>query len=416
MIRTPRPTGCRMALIALTLALVTACAGASGNSAAIELRLIIWDQDQLDEERAMAAAFEQEHPDISVTVEQLPWNDYWAVARASVTTGAVPDLLWMNGPNFPSFAATGLLMDVPESVNLDEFAPAIVALYELDDKQLGVPKDLDTIGLFYNEDLFDAAGVDYPDTAWNWADMQAAAKALTTEDHYGFVVAPYFHEYLLPTMSQTGVPFLSPDGSRFMIDDVASCEAVAYLRSFVEDGSAPHWDTLAVDTARDVFARQDAAMYFDGAWAARAVGELDFRVGVTELPAGATEGNVIHGLAWVALATSDHPAEALEYLEFLGSEKAQLMQAESGAVISARIGTQSAWLHNLPNDLDGQTFFDAVLYSHPYPITRAPFRWASDSVKTLNDGLLAGWSTPEICAAVAATAADSIAENAITDE
>ncbi len=410
-----QPRAVLKSAVAITASLFVAgaCAFGGSDDAAVELRLLIWDESQQEAQQDIADAFHEEHPDIKVAVEYLPRADYWAVAEASVTTGAAPDLLWMNGPNFPAFAHTGLLMEIPDGVHLSEFAPAVVELYETDEHVLGVPKDFDTIGLYYNKDLFDAAGVEYPNADWTWADLQAAAAALTTDEHYGFVVAPYAQEYVLPAMAQTGVPFLNDDGTHFQIDEPAACAAIDFLRSFVDDGTAPTWSEVRADYPQEFFQRQTAAMYFDGSWAAHVVTEFPFEVGVTELPSGVEEGNVVHGLAWVALASSPHPVEALKFLEFVGSEEAQRMQSESGTVISARIGSQAPFLRSVPEGFNAQVFFDVALYSHPFPVTHAPHVWAEDAMKVLEDELIAGTPTPDVCVAVAAAARASIAENRI---
>ena len=64
----------------------------------------------------------------------------------------------------------------------------VLSLYTLDNKYYAVPKDYDTIGLWYNKTLFDKAGVSYPDDTWTWDDMYNAAVKLTDKANgiYGY--------------------------------------------------------------------------------------------------------------------------------------------------------------------------------------------------------------------------------------
>ena len=69
-----------------------------------------------------------------------------------------------------------------------DFIQDIVELYQYDGKTYAIPKDYDTIGLWYNKALFDEAGVSYPDESWTWETMAEAAEKLTDKDkgQYGF--------------------------------------------------------------------------------------------------------------------------------------------------------------------------------------------------------------------------------------
>lgn len=386
---------------------------ASGES--VELRMIIWDANQVDSQQALADAFHQQRPDITITVEHLPWADYWAVAQTSVAAGNAPDLLWMNGPNFPVFEANDLLLELDDSIDLSPFPTSLVDLYTRSGRRLGVPKDYDTIGMFYNKDLFDAAGVDYPTNDWTWADLQAAAAELTTDEADGFISAGYYQEYVLPAMVQTGAPILSDDGNEFLIDDPVACEAMAYLESFVADGSAADWTTVDATPAPDLFAQGKGAMYFDGSWMAGPTADYAFPVGAVQLPAGNREGTIVHGLSWAAMSSTQHPEEAMAFLQYLATEEAQMLQAESGAVISAYAGTQQTWVDSLPGAIDGQVFIDAVDNAEPFPVANAPYVWISDSSRTVIDDLIAGDDVATVCADAAEAAAVSIEENRVSD-
>ena len=67
-----------------------------------------------------------------------------------------------------------MLMDLTKNiegsslVNMKKFPQDLVGLYESDNKNYAIPKDFDTVGLWYNKTLFDEAGIAYPDETWTW--------------------------------------------------------------------------------------------------------------------------------------------------------------------------------------------------------------------------------------------------------
>lgn len=74
------------------------------------------------------------------------------------------------------------------SKELGKLPKEVSDIYSYNGKNYAVPKDIDLVGLWYNETLFDKAGVKYPDGTWTWDDLLNAAKKLTNagEGTYGF--------------------------------------------------------------------------------------------------------------------------------------------------------------------------------------------------------------------------------------
>ena len=88
------------ALLSGTMALsLAACGGnesessgsSGGSSKKVELKMIFWDSNQEPGLQAMADGFMEKNPDISVTVETIPWDDYWTKLQAAAQGGDMPD-------------------------------------------------------------------------------------------------------------------------------------------------------------------------------------------------------------------------------------------------------------------------------------------------------------------------------------
>ena len=144
----------------------------------------IWDKGQEPGMRAIADAFEAKNPDIKVNVEVTPWDQYWTKLEAAATGGSMPDVFWMHSSQHIRYAQSGMLMDLNEVIensdvlDMSQFTEGIVDLYNVDGQQIAIPKDVSTIGLWYNKTLFDEAGVEYPNENWTWDDLLEAAHAV----------------------------------------------------------------------------------------------------------------------------------------------------------------------------------------------------------------------------------------------
>ena len=110
-------------------------------------------------------------PPVKVTVSD--WEPYWDKLQTLLAGGAAPDVFAMDGPLFPDYAGRDVLLDLSsyiqaESYPLSSLADLAVKDFATSDgRQMGLPRDLNVIALFYNKKMFDAAGIPYPDDSWD---------------------------------------------------------------------------------------------------------------------------------------------------------------------------------------------------------------------------------------------------------
>ena len=385
----------------------------------VELRFVLWDERQVDVHEQMIEAFREDHPNISIDVEVIP-ADYWTVVKTQIAGGDPPDIMWINVPNFPDLALNDALLPITDlverdNVDLSPFPQALVDSYILDGELYGISKDYDTVGLFYRVDLFDAAGLDYPDETWTWDDLKEAAAALTTDDVWGYAGGLSIQEFELNLVRQNGGELVSADGTRTLFGEPEACEAIQFLYSFHTDGTAP--DQVTQDTSHHwgLFADGRVAMMQDGSWAARSYLDNDFDIDVAPLPAGKQRANTIHGLAWAILSGTDHPEEAWEFLKFLATEEAHLLQAETGAVIPSYEGTAEKWVEGFGDEMNVQVFLDQVGIAEPFPSAVAPVLWYWEAARgVLQDAFRGNLQFPEACDQIAEAADNYINDNLFT--
>jgi multiple sugar transport system substrate-binding protein len=169
---------------------LTACGGggdASGSDDAtadgpVTLSISGWALNTTPEFQALADAYHEENPDVTVEVtEYRDGNDYDTQIISDLAAGTAPDLYVLKNLNrLWTFQSGGQLLDVSDVADGLDADVNGVDSYEIDGKTWAVPYRQDSWLLYYNKDLFDAAGVEHPDGSWTWDDYAEAAEDLTT--------------------------------------------------------------------------------------------------------------------------------------------------------------------------------------------------------------------------------------------
>ncbi len=145
------------AAIALSL---SACGGGSATSAESakgEINYWLWDANQLPAYQQCADDSTKANPDITVKITQRGWDDYWSTLTNGFVGGTAPDVFTNHLGRYPELAENKQLLPIDDAVEKDnvDLAAYNEGLADLwvgqDGKRYGLPKDWDTIGLFYNK-------------------------------------------------------------------------------------------------------------------------------------------------------------------------------------------------------------------------------------------------------------------------
>jgi multiple sugar transport system substrate-binding protein len=356
--------------------------GTGGAGGSTTITYAIWDDTQKDAMQQIATAFEAENEGVTVKVEVTPWDSYWTKLQTAMTGGGGPDVFWMNGPNLGLYASNGQLAELTD-LDTSKYPQGIVDLYTLDGKTYGAPKDFDSIALWYNKRLFEAAGVAEPTADWNWEDMQEAAKKLTTADVKGFASVAASQQNVYPAIYSAGGDLIAGGKSGFASADAQ--KGIEFLLSFINDATSPTQEQMTDTAPTEMFGSGKVAMMFSQNTNANfflksAEGE---NIQVAPLPKGpAGSISVIHGLANVAAAKGKNVDVAVKFAEFASGKAAADIQAKAGNALPAYEGTQDAWLAGF-SSLNMQVFLDAAETAKPYPSTLAGADWHTVEDETL---------------------------------
>ncbi|GLY00385.1 sugar ABC transporter substrate-binding protein [Actinoplanes sp. NBRC 101535] len=297
----------------------------------------LWDEQVARAYEESFAAFTKQNPGITVTVEVVPWADYWTKLATDIGSGTAPDVLWTNTSNFGLYADNGALLPI-EDPQRAGWTPSVVDLYTRGGKLWGVPQLWDTIALYYNKDLVAKAGVDPADLTWNPAGtgdtFLPAARALTTGNVYGFNASLDNQGVLWDFVGSNGGAW--QDGDAFVFADrPKTVEAVRYLVDLIgeEHVAPPAADTTTNgDKTLQLFTQGRLALFQSGPYHLRAIHEgASFPWGIAPMLAGpAGRVSVVHGVAAAASAATRNRDATGQVLRWLGSAEGVRPIAEGG--------------------------------------------------------------------------------------
>jgi len=353
----------------------------------------VWDQAQVPAIEANLEGFAEEYPGIDVTVNVTPYADYFTKLQTQGSSDSLPDLFWLNGPNFQLYASNDLLEPVTGAVDAGDLDPAdypeaLVDLYKYEDVQYGVPKDFDTIGVWVNEALFEEAGVPMPEEDWTWQEFQDTAvqisDALGDQGVYGGAGGMDGQTTYYDTILQAGGEVLTDGGTASGYDSPEAQEGLQFWTDLIESGGSPTIQQLTDTTADQWFTSGKLAMYWGGSWFRAAIQgtPVESTVDVAPLPVGEEQATVIHGVSNVVAAGSDEKQAAQALQVYLAGQEAQQQQGDMGAIIPAYDGTQQGFLDSAP-DVDLQVFLDAVDYAQPLPVSKNSAAWNAIEISDL---------------------------------
>lgn len=410
----------RLLAAAAILALVSAAL--TGCSAPPRLSLRLWDPAAAAAYRTSLATFE-ERTGVAVDVVVVPWADYWTQLRADVSAGTVDDVFWTNSANLLPYAEAGVLLPVPPAQRAAQgegWAPGVVAQSTADGELWGVPQLTDPgIGLIYNLDLLEAAGLTASDVAaLSWDPdapddpLRRVARALTVDAAgrhpsepgfdpsrtrvYGYSASNDLNAILLQFLAGNGSAWQS--GDRFVFADPAGIETFAYLARLInEDRVAPSTADTAPpaggDFARDQFVQGRLALLQTGAYSLPQIAEnADFAWGIAPIPSGpAGRSSVTNGIVAAASARSDDPGGQRELMEWLGSPDGLAPLGASGAALPAALAAQPAYAaYWRQRGVDISPMLDVLAGGRVQPPQGARYPEAEAALQPILNDVLAG--------------------------
>jgi multiple sugar transport system substrate-binding protein len=284
--------------------------------------------DHLEDLDQMITAFNAQYPNVQIKVETAPFDDYFTKLQTLIAGGTAPDVFELNFENFVTYADKGLLLDLSSQMAADDtldpaiYYPRALEAFNYNGMQQGLPATFSTVVLYYNKDLFDAAGLDYPTNDWTWDDVRTAAEQINDPDNgvYGLHSGIQFWEFYKKA-AQNNCQFFNEDKTEVLINSPECVEALQTMVDFVEtDQIMPSAADMGGVSDGDMFLQGDLGMLVSGIWMFSAFQDAPFAWDIAVEPGMATQATHFFANDASVFAATQHPNEAYQWAKFLTSD------------------------------------------------------------------------------------------------
>ena len=264
--------------------------------------------------------FKEKHPEVTIVDDsQGDESAFNNILSTDIASGTMANIFRIQGvANLSEYIDNGLILDVQPYLDEDPewgggFTEGALSYYQVPGKEgtYAIPMESGLIGVYYNKDLFDKYGVEYPDENTTWEEFKDKCKQLTQDGNYGTVFASSL-DYYDPQVLSLGGEIINEKGEF----DITGDKTTAALQSLADLINVDKVAPKIADTANTVwnweqFEGGNIGMMIDGPWGATNVTNYcDFNVGYSIIPKAEKQVTTINGSALAVTSESKHPKEA----------------------------------------------------------------------------------------------------------
>ncbi|MEK6571531.1 MAG: sugar ABC transporter substrate-binding protein, partial [Bacteroidota bacterium] len=324
--------------------------------------------------------------------------------------GNLPDVMHLHNQNIRSFVHKELLEDLTPfverdtSFHLDAFFPNLVKTCAVQDRLFGIPHNFSTLVLYYNKDHFDAEGIPYPDSTWDWNKLVEVAKQLTKRDATGKIVryGCNVHIIFFTMIYQNGGSLLNEALDRCIIGSREAAETLQFLVDLSEKYHVT-WNSLSPGIQwDDMYAGGRCSMLANGRWAAAWYAKYmpQRSMDIAPLPRGKYRVGGITAHMMSMSAEGKKKQEAWEFIKFLVGKEGQVMVSDDGNNIPAlrEVAESDLFLKNKNTPLlNNRVFLDEIPHARDWAYNPGPYLTVyavGQSMALAGNNVLLGYDTP----------------------
>lgn len=309
--------------------------------------------------------FEEQHPDISVNLQNVSGEEYYDRLATRIASNTMPDVFYFRGGSGDHrFTHRGVLHSLDEAVkrdadeiNIDDFIDSQIEELKFEGEWVALPYDYSSIAVYYNKEMFDEAGVDYPTNDWDWDDLIEKAKQLTKSNggvttQYGIGNTPldFPANFMAGAVWTMGGEFFNEDYTQTYLDEPETIEAFRYLANIAREHEVAPSDVS--NLAGNPFFTERAAMMLDGSWATMQYrARCDFPFEVVMMPKNPETGErtvAATGGSFAINENTDNFEAAWELVKFLVSpESLRTLIVEPIRSVPPRESLMDEWTENV---------------------------------------------------------------------
>lgn len=353
---------------------------------------------------AHMAEWEAANPGYKINLEYVAWGQCQDKATTLAAAGNPPALAYMGSRTLKQLSANGLIvsLDYTDEEKASYAAP-VLGTVTANGKIWGAPRAFSTKALYWNKDLFAAAGLDPEAGPKTWDEMYNAAAAIkekTDADGFGLAAASFdntMHQFMNYVYTNGG-EVINADGD-IVFNSPNNVEALEFYGVKMASVSQP--GPIAYDRAKltPLMVEGRIGMYIDGPWARARLTDINF--GVTGVPAGPNggPGTLLITDSLAVFANTGVEAQAVDLAKFLTNPGNQFAFEKAAGLTPLRNVAGVADL--VAEDPTWSAFLDTIPTGGPEPFV-TDYVGLQDVINEAIQSVVLG----------EATAADAVAEAA----
>jgi multiple sugar transport system substrate-binding protein len=368
----------------------------------VDLTFSVWgDPEELAILQEIADDFTKENPNVNITVNVSDWDTYWDKLQTQLAAGTPPDVFAMDAPLYPDYQSRGVLLNLQpyiqrDNFDLSDFYETSLTCYQTPDGYYGLPRDIQPSVMYYNKDMFDEAGVPYPDDTWTWDTLIEMGQKLTkdrdgdgTTDQFAIWSDLWDMElYWASAIWQNEGEILNADYTKTLLGEPAAMGAWQYFHDLIFKYKIMPTPSVA-EQFGDPFESGNAAMTPAGHWVVPLYSKVDFKWGVAPLPKGKTRASIVNSVGFVVAKDSKNPDESWAFLKHLIGKPGQTKVTSLGLGVPAlkSIANSDVYLKQQTADINHKLFLDTMDYARVKPCFKGYDEWAT----LFGDGMNSVW-------------------------
>ena len=358
--------------------------------------------------KVLADTFMAEHPDVTVTVTEVPFDAAHDRIVSAIAGEEGPDVTQIGTTWMGEFATLGGLDPTPSNFDASTFFEGAWNTTVVDGISYGVPWYVETRLVYYRTDLAEEGGVTEPPATWD--ELKALAEGIQGAGaEYGINLQPGGQgswQTFMPFFWQAGGEIMDADGAAFTLDGEPCVTALTYYDSFFEEG-------LSATAAGDVplegqFANGDVGAFISGPWMVGSVtdaGADPETWTVAHQPTEEAGTSFVGGSNLGVLADSDNKAAGWAFIEYLSQPEVQVTWYET---ISDLPAVQAAWDDEAMSGDELLTTFGDQLADAKAPPAIATWEEVASEIDAIIEQVTVGDMSPEDGCPAMQEAADGI--------
>ena len=316
-----------------------------------QIRFRYWgDTEEINIIEGMLKEFEAKHPGVTIKAERKAADSSYAdVLQSEFAADNAPDVIFASTDNIELLDSSGKLenlmpfLEKDSDINASDYYDASIKRFSKDGRLMVLPRDIAPIVcVYYNKNIFDKAGIAYPQDEWNWEDMRRIAKKLTKRDERGIAVQLGFADDW-----NIAEQWVLSGGGRF-VDDYFNPTRVSIADPDSKAGVLFRWEMVHKDkvmpTAADnqafnggsmaMFLNGKVAMFHSGIWKTPTFRKItDFKWDVVRFPTRKNAKNVAYYSGGSGYTMSKDVADkelCWELIKFMAGPEGQSRLATTG--------------------------------------------------------------------------------------